>query len=113
MELGQPTETARFAEMALPHLDAAYNLARWLTRDPGDAADVVQEAMLRALKFFGGFRGGKDRVEQRERTARREDDARTANDSYRTGFHGYGIGAPRGVVRSAHDDPARWRRLGE
>jgi len=56
--LGQTTETARFAETALPHLDAAYNLARWLTRDPGDAADVVQEAMLRALKFFGGFRGG-------------------------------------------------------
>jgi RNA polymerase sigma factor (sigma-70 family) len=56
--LGQPTDTARFAEMALPHLDAAYNLARWLTRDPGDAADVVQEAMLRALRFFGGFRGG-------------------------------------------------------
>jgi RNA polymerase sigma-70 factor (ECF subfamily) len=44
--------------MALPHLDAAYNLARWLTRDPGDAADVVQEAMVRALRFFGGFRGG-------------------------------------------------------
>lgn len=58
MELGQPIETARFAEVALPHLDAAHNLARWLTRDPSDAADVVQEAMLRALRFFGGFRGG-------------------------------------------------------
>ncbi len=56
--LGPPTDTARFAEMALPHLDAAYNLARWLTRDPADAADVVQEAMLRALRFFGSFRGG-------------------------------------------------------
>jgi RNA polymerase sigma-70 factor (ECF subfamily) len=44
--------------MALPHLDAAYNLARWLTRDAADAADVVQEAMLRALRFFGSFRGG-------------------------------------------------------
>ncbi len=44
--------------MALPHLDAAYNLALWLTRDPSDAADVVQEAMLRALRFFGGYRGG-------------------------------------------------------
>jgi RNA polymerase sigma-70 factor (ECF subfamily) len=57
-ELGPTTDTARFAEMALPHLDAAYNLARWLTRDPADAADVVQEAMLRALRFFGSFRGG-------------------------------------------------------
>jgi RNA polymerase sigma-70 factor (ECF subfamily) len=44
--------------MALPHLDAAYNLARWLTRDPGDANDVVQEAMLRAMRFFSGYRGG-------------------------------------------------------
>src|ERR1700729_1751907 len=58
MDVGPPTDTARFAEMALPHLDAAYNLARWLTRDPGDAADVVQEAMLRALRFFGSYRGG-------------------------------------------------------
>jgi RNA polymerase sigma-70 factor (ECF subfamily) len=58
MELGPPTDSARFAETALPHLDAAYNLARWLTRDPADAADVVQEAMTRALRFFGGFRGG-------------------------------------------------------
>ena len=56
--MGQPTDSARFAETALPHLDAAYNLARWLTRDPTDAADVVQEAMTRALRFFGGFRGG-------------------------------------------------------
>jgi RNA polymerase sigma-70 factor, ECF subfamily len=52
------TDTARFAEMALPHLDAAYNLARWLTRDSSDASDVVQEAMLRALRFFGSYRGG-------------------------------------------------------
>jgi len=44
--------------MAMPHFDAAYNLARWLTRDPADASDVVQEAMLRALRFFGSFRGG-------------------------------------------------------
>jgi RNA polymerase sigma-70 factor (ECF subfamily) len=57
-ELGPNTDTARFAEMALPHLDAAYNLARWLTRDPADASDVVQESMLRALRFFGSFRGG-------------------------------------------------------
>ncbi len=56
--MAQPTDSARFAEMALPHLDAAYNLARWLTRDPSDASDVVQEAMMRALRFFGGFRRG-------------------------------------------------------
>lgn len=43
--------------MVLPHLDAAFNLARWLTRSDQDAQDMVQEAYLRALKFFGGFHG--------------------------------------------------------
>lgn len=47
----------RFEAAALPHLDAAYNLARWLTRSPVDADDVVQEAMLRAFRGFDGFRG--------------------------------------------------------
>ena len=41
----------------LPHLDAAYNLARWLMRDRAAAEDVVQEAMLRALTYFAGFKG--------------------------------------------------------
>ena len=49
---------ALFEETMLPHLDAAYNLARWLTRNEHDAQDVVQEAYLRALRFFDGFRGG-------------------------------------------------------
>ncbi len=51
-------EPESFAQIALPHLDAAYNLARWLTRDDHLAEDVVQEAYLRAFRFFGGFRGG-------------------------------------------------------
>src|SRR5215475_7007309 len=45
----------------MPHLDAAYNLARWLTRNEHDAEDIVQDAFLRAFKFFDGFRGGNSR----------------------------------------------------
>jgi RNA polymerase sigma-70 factor (ECF subfamily) len=48
----------RFEAQALPHLDAAYNLARWLSRSPTDAEDIVQDAMLRAFRAFDGFRGG-------------------------------------------------------
>lgn len=48
---------ARFEQTILPHLDAAYNLARWLTRNEHDAEDMVQEAYLRAFKFFNAFRG--------------------------------------------------------
>ena len=47
-----------FDRTFLPHMDAAYNLARWLVRDDHDAQDVVQEAYLRAVRFAGGFRGG-------------------------------------------------------
>jgi RNA polymerase sigma factor (sigma-70 family) len=51
-----------FEQEILPHLDAAYNLARWLTRNEQDAQDVVQEAYVRAFRFFGAFRGGNARA---------------------------------------------------
>ena len=51
-----------FDRVALPHLDAAYNLARWLLRDPVEAEDVVQDAVLRALKYFPSFSGGDGRA---------------------------------------------------
>ncbi len=52
----------KFEQAVLPHLDAAYNLARWLMRNEQDAQDAVQEAYLRALRFFPGFRGGDARA---------------------------------------------------
>jgi len=54
-------ELARFEQEMVPHLAAAYNLARWLTGNGHDAEDIVQESYLRALKFFGGFRGQNSR----------------------------------------------------
>jgi RNA polymerase sigma factor (sigma-70 family) len=48
---------SEFERDVLPHLDAAYNVARWLVRDPDLAQDVVQEAMLRALRYHAGLRG--------------------------------------------------------
>jgi RNA polymerase sigma-70 factor, ECF subfamily len=56
------SEHTRFEELVLPHLDAGYNLARWLTRDSHDAEDVVQEASVRALKYVGSVRGGDARA---------------------------------------------------
>ena len=47
----------RFEDVVLPHADAAYNLARWLTKDDHDADDVTQDAMLRAYRFYPGLRG--------------------------------------------------------
>jgi RNA polymerase sigma-70 factor (ECF subfamily) len=52
-----PAQSRRFEALVLPHLDAAYNLARWLAGNDQDAQDVVQEAVLRALRYFGSFRG--------------------------------------------------------
>jgi RNA polymerase sigma-70 factor (ECF subfamily) len=51
-----------FEREVLPHLDTAYNLARWLTRNEQDAQDAVQEAYLRAFRFFPGFLGGDARA---------------------------------------------------
>jgi len=51
-----------FEQTVLPQLDAAYNLARWLVRDPALAQDVVQDAMVRALRHFAAFRGDNPRA---------------------------------------------------
>ena len=51
-----------FERIMVPHLRAAYNLAAWITRSPQDAEDLVQEAYIRALRHFDGFRGGDERA---------------------------------------------------
>src|SRR5438445_12387515 len=55
-------ERARFEQLGLPHLDAGFNLARWLLKRREDSEDVTQEAMLRAFRFFRGFHGGDGRA---------------------------------------------------
>jgi RNA polymerase sigma-70 factor (ECF subfamily) len=57
-----PDRTGSFEELVLPHARAAWNLARWLLRNDHDAEDVVQEAIVRALRFFDGFRGDNPRA---------------------------------------------------
>jgi RNA polymerase sigma-70 factor (ECF subfamily) len=54
-------ERGRFEQVVLPHLDAAYNLARWLTRNDHDAEDVVQEAFVRAMRYFAKLKGSEAR----------------------------------------------------
>ena len=60
--MDEQDKLARFEQSIMPHMDAAYNLSRWLSNNDSDAQDVVQEAYLRAFKFFGGFRGGNSRA---------------------------------------------------
>ena len=52
-----PDRVGSFEQLVLPHLPAGYNLARWLLRNDHDAEDVMQEAVVRAFRFFDGFTG--------------------------------------------------------
>jgi len=59
---GAPTQRDAFEQLMVPHLDDAFNLARWLTGNRSDAEDVVQEAYLKALKHFATYRGPEARA---------------------------------------------------
>src|SRR3954449_11739297 len=60
--LAADNRNRRFELLAMPHLDAAFNLARWLAGNTADAEDVVQDAYLRAYRYFDSFHGGNFRV---------------------------------------------------
>jgi RNA polymerase sigma-70 factor (ECF subfamily) len=60
--LADDEKCRRFERLIVPHLDAAYDLARWLTRDPVAAEEIVQESYLRAFRFFDSFHGDEGRA---------------------------------------------------
>lgn len=60
--MADQNKTKRFNQVALPHLDAAYNLAKWLTQNPQDAEDVVQESFIKAFRHFEGFHGNEGKA---------------------------------------------------
>jgi RNA polymerase sigma-70 factor (ECF subfamily) len=108
-----PERTRRFESLARPNMAAAYNLALWMTRNPADAQDVVQEAFLRALRFFDGYRGGDARawllqiVRNAARTWLRAH--RSATPGPREPEIGESLAAPAGPWEEPHErsnDPA-------
>lgn len=62
MSSSEGSRNRRFVEEVLPHAGAAYNLARWMSRTEADARDIVQEAFVRALRYFGSYHGGAARA---------------------------------------------------
>jgi RNA polymerase sigma factor (sigma-70 family) len=104
-------KTKRFEEVALPHLDAAYNLARWLTKNDHDAQDIAQEAYLRAYKFFDGFDGDDGRawlftiVRNTYFTWRQKNSHRAQDESYDEESHGLDDSNPAFVDSASHSNP--------
>jgi RNA polymerase sigma-70 factor (ECF subfamily) len=106
----------RFEAVALPHLDAAYTLARYLMRDDAAAQDVVQEAFLRALKYFDRYRGGDARawvlaiVRNTSHTWRRQQGERGAPVEFDERVHSESIEAhtpEAALLRAADRDMVR------
>jgi RNA polymerase sigma-70 factor (ECF subfamily) len=90
----------RFEQVVMPHLNAAYNLARWLMRNQHDAEDAVQDAYLRAFRFFDSFDGQDARawllaiVRNRCRTALEQTSRRAAAAEFDEGKHAFDTSAP-------------------
>ena len=103
-------ERERFEQALLPHLDAAFNLARWLTHDDHDAEDLVQVAYLRALKSFGGFHGANSRawlltiVRNACYTWLQQKRARGTATAFDEEIHGAGSGAIDGEKQLLSED---------
>ena len=109
MYLGDDDKTAQFEAMALPHLDAAYNLARWLTRNAHDADDLVQSAYLRAFRFADSFHGGDARawlltiVRHTYYTALRDGQAQRGDVSFDDNLHDLDGGSNPADVAASRD----------
>lgn len=108
-DLNDRSSTQEFERQTLPHLDAAYSFARWLTRDSQAAQDLVQAAYLRAFRFFEGYEGGNMRawllmivrnVHYSELRERRYDDQ---NVDFDDDLHSADIDLPGGVHRIGTD----------
>lgn len=104
------TKEKRFQAMVLPHLDSAFNLARWLSRSHQDAEDIVQEAYLRAYKFFDGFHGEDGRawllsiVRNTFYTWYRQNKAGAQSTQFEEELHSAGS-ADAGIAQYADNDP--------
>jgi RNA polymerase sigma-70 factor (ECF subfamily) len=109
--LNDDEKTAQFEALVMPHLDAAYNLARWLTRDAHDAEDLVQNACLRAFRFADSYRGGNARawlltiVRHTYFSTVREAGGRRADVAFDEALHG-GADLPAGPPSGGAGDPA-------
>jgi RNA polymerase sigma-70 factor (ECF subfamily) len=109
------TRLALFEETILPHLKSAHNLARWLTRNEDDAQDVVQEAYLRAFRFFDGFKGGDGKawllavVRNTCLTWRRRQKSTLADVAFDEAAHSSDVAmtAEAGLVKAANLAPLR------
>ncbi len=101
----------QFQRAVLPHLNAAYNLARWLCRNDHDAEDIVQEATLRAFRFFDGFHGEDARawllaiVRNTTYTWLQQNRGHESNTSFDEEFHSLQEGGSVTLLNQADSNP--------